>query len=194
MTPFPHPAHRIVCSGWALLRGSLSAHPGGANEPTPRQKRAACVSKRPKSREETPKEGSGNARRYRTAINTRQRTNDKGRQRAGRPNLGQFVFRHAFKMGLEGTLASKVQQHLAFDESRRVRIRSGCTGSSKSAATLKRNGRLIAGRDPYKQPSRPTCLCPVNYFLDQANSNALLTHRAIHKYGDYDFSLASVDP
>ncbi len=32
------------------------------------EKRAACVNKRPKSREETPKEGGGNARRYRTAI------------------------------------------------------------------------------------------------------------------------------
>jgi hypothetical protein len=32
------------------------------------EKRAACESKRPKSREETPKEGGGNARRYRTAI------------------------------------------------------------------------------------------------------------------------------
>jgi hypothetical protein len=31
------------------------------------EKRAACVSKRPKSREETPKEGSDSARRYRTA-------------------------------------------------------------------------------------------------------------------------------
>ena len=59
-------------------------------------------SKRPKSREETPKEGGGNARRYRTAINTRQRTNDKGRQRAGRPNLEQFVFRHPCTMGFEG--------------------------------------------------------------------------------------------
>ena len=61
----------------------------------------AC-SKRPKSREETPKEGSGNARRYRAAINTRQRTNDKGRRRAGRPNLEQFVFRHPCTMGFEG--------------------------------------------------------------------------------------------
>ena len=32
------------------------------------EKRAACASKRPKSREETPKEGGGNARRYRTAT------------------------------------------------------------------------------------------------------------------------------
>jgi len=32
------------------------------------EKRAACGCKRPKSREETPKEGGGNARRYRTAI------------------------------------------------------------------------------------------------------------------------------
>ncbi len=32
------------------------------------EKRAACDSKRPKSREETPKEGGGNARRYRTAT------------------------------------------------------------------------------------------------------------------------------
>ncbi len=32
------------------------------------EKRAACISKRPKSREETPKEGSDNARRYRTAT------------------------------------------------------------------------------------------------------------------------------
>jgi hypothetical protein len=31
------------------------------------EKRAACEGKRPKSREETPKEGGGNARRYRTA-------------------------------------------------------------------------------------------------------------------------------
>jgi hypothetical protein len=31
------------------------------------EKRAACECKRPKSREETPKEGGGNARRYRTA-------------------------------------------------------------------------------------------------------------------------------
>jgi len=33
------------------------------------EKGAACKNKRPKSREETPKEGGGNARRYRTAIN-----------------------------------------------------------------------------------------------------------------------------
>jgi hypothetical protein len=33
-----------------------------------KEKRAARGCKRPKSREETPKEGSGNARRYRTAI------------------------------------------------------------------------------------------------------------------------------
>jgi hypothetical protein len=32
------------------------------------EKRAACGCKRPKSREETPKEGGGNARRYRTAT------------------------------------------------------------------------------------------------------------------------------
>src|ERR1700742_2818182 len=32
-----------------------------------KEKRAACESKRPKSREETPKEGSDSARRYRTA-------------------------------------------------------------------------------------------------------------------------------
>jgi hypothetical protein len=32
------------------------------------EKRAACGSKRPKSREETPKEGGGNAERYRTAT------------------------------------------------------------------------------------------------------------------------------
>jgi hypothetical protein len=32
------------------------------------EKRAACDCKRPKSREETPKEGGGNARRYRTAT------------------------------------------------------------------------------------------------------------------------------
>jgi hypothetical protein len=31
------------------------------------EKRAACVGKRPKSREETPKEGSDSAKRYRTA-------------------------------------------------------------------------------------------------------------------------------
>ena len=49
--------------------------------------------------------------------------------------------------------ASKVQQHLAFDKRRRVRVRSGCPGNSKSAATVKRNGRFIAGRDPHKQPS-----------------------------------------
>ena len=81
--------------------------------------------------------------------------------------------------------ASKVQQHLAFDKSRRVRVRSGCTGNSKSAATIKRNGRFIAGRDPHKQPSRPACLCPVNYLLDQPNSNTLLTQCAVHKYGDH---------
>jgi hypothetical protein len=33
-----------------------------------KEKRAACVGKRPKSREETPKEGSDSARRYRTAT------------------------------------------------------------------------------------------------------------------------------
>jgi hypothetical protein len=32
------------------------------------EKRATCESKRPKSREETPKEGSDSARRYRTAT------------------------------------------------------------------------------------------------------------------------------
>jgi hypothetical protein len=32
------------------------------------EKRAACGCKRPKSREETPKEGGGNAERYRTAT------------------------------------------------------------------------------------------------------------------------------
>src|SRR5579859_2722731 len=34
----------------------------------PKEKRAACDGKRPKSREETPKEGSDSARRYRTAT------------------------------------------------------------------------------------------------------------------------------
>jgi hypothetical protein len=33
-----------------------------------KEKRAACIGKRPKSREETPKEGSDSARRYRTAT------------------------------------------------------------------------------------------------------------------------------
>ena len=33
-----------------------------------REKRAACVSKRPKSREETPKEGGGSARDRATAL------------------------------------------------------------------------------------------------------------------------------
>ncbi len=33
-----------------------------------KKKRATCESKWPKSREETPKEGSNNARRYRTAT------------------------------------------------------------------------------------------------------------------------------
>src|ERR1700758_3463685 len=33
-----------------------------------KEKRAACDGKRPKSREETPKEGSDSARRYRTAT------------------------------------------------------------------------------------------------------------------------------
>ena len=46
-------------------------------------------------------------------------------------------------------------------------------------------GRFIAGRDPHKQPGRPTSLCPVNYLLDQPNSNTLLTHGAVHKYGDH---------
>src|ERR1700733_1766932 len=35
---------------------------------TGKEKRAPCKSKRPKSREETPKEGSDSARRYRTAT------------------------------------------------------------------------------------------------------------------------------
>src|SRR5262249_62022934 len=40
----------------------------GASRTVRAIKRAACEGKRPKSREETPKEGGGNARRYRTAT------------------------------------------------------------------------------------------------------------------------------
>src|SRR5262249_46998619 len=47
----------VACAA-VLLRADKSAA----------EKRAACGCKRPKSREETPKEGGGNARRYRTAT------------------------------------------------------------------------------------------------------------------------------
>jgi hypothetical protein len=40
----------------------------GAKRAYRQEKRAACENKRPKSREETPKEGSGSAEHYRTAI------------------------------------------------------------------------------------------------------------------------------
>src|SRR5262249_15303075 len=54
---------------WRFLR--LAVHPGfrtarPAKKGTNKEKRAACDGKRPKSREETPNEGSDSARRYRT--------------------------------------------------------------------------------------------------------------------------------
>jgi len=48
-------------------QGRVDAAGGRVGE-TSQEKRAACDCKRPKFREETPKEGGGNARRYRTAT------------------------------------------------------------------------------------------------------------------------------
>ena len=49
-------------------RGGMNGSPFLRTLAQCNEKRAACSRKRPKSREETPKEGSGNAWRYRTAT------------------------------------------------------------------------------------------------------------------------------
>jgi hypothetical protein len=55
------------CGSSKLKTNLKAARRSARYKSTPQEKRAACDGKRPKSREETPKEGSDNARRYRTA-------------------------------------------------------------------------------------------------------------------------------
>src|SRR5690348_8896659 len=58
------PRDASKAKGSALKRNALSDMPKGL----PKKKGPLAMSKRPKSREETPKEGSDSARRYRTAT------------------------------------------------------------------------------------------------------------------------------
>ena len=67
-----------------------------------------------------------------------------------------------------------------------MRVGSCRAGKLEAAFAIKRNGRLIAGRDPYKKVSRAAYLCPVSdLLLTSPNSNTLSAHCAVHEYADH---------
>src|SRR5262245_33935788 len=81
--------------------------------------------------------------------------------------------------------ASKLQLHLGLDEIGRVRVWSRCAGRPKPLATIERQSRVIAGCDPYQEPSRPVLPRPFVDLLDQGGANALPAQRALDEDADH---------